>query len=83
MRSGKLRKAIRTRERSEDENGMRFAVEIPRSAFYGRFLEWGTSKFAAKPFMRPAADAKAEEAVTKMRDSLQVAISLELARTRR
>lgn len=28
-----------------------------KNAFYGRFLEFGTSKMAAKPFIRPAYDA--------------------------
>lgn len=33
--------------------------------FYWRFLEFGTAKMAAKPFMRPAMDAKQQEAVDK------------------
>lgn len=32
--------------------GKRYEVEGP--AFYGRFLEYGTSKMKAQPFMRPA-----------------------------
>jgi HK97 gp10 family phage protein len=32
-------------------------------AYYWRFLEFGTSKMAAKPFMRPAFEAKKERAV--------------------
>lgn len=81
--TGNLKRRIRTRERSEEEGNMRFAVEIPRSAFYGRFLEYGTSKMAAKPFLRPAAEGKTEAAVTAMRDALGEAIQIELARTRR
>jgi HK97 gp10 family phage protein len=81
--TGLLKRQIRTRERSEDEGNMRFAVEITRSAFYGRFLEYGTSKLAARPFLRPAAETKTEDAVTKMRDSLAEAIQIELRRTRR
>jgi HK97 gp10 family phage protein len=27
--------------------------ELPSPAFYGRFLEYGTSKMSARPFMRP------------------------------
>lgn len=34
----------------------------PRNAFYWRFLELGTSKMAAVPFLRPAYDARQEEA---------------------
>ena len=33
-------------------------------AFYARFVEFGTSKMAAKPFLRPAFDHKKEAAVT-------------------
>lgn len=81
--TGLLKRQIRTRERSEQDGDMRFAVEITRSAFYGRFIEYGTSKFAAKPFLRPAAESKTEEAVTAMRDALAEAIQIEIGRARR
>lgn len=80
---GKLRRSIRVRERSDAEGWMRFAVEVPRSAFYGKFGEYGTSKMAAWPFMRPAAESKTEEAVGTMRDALGEAIQDEMRRTRR
>ncbi len=81
--TGNLKRKIRTRERSEDAGNMQFAVEVPRSAFYGRFLEYGTSKMEAKPFLRPAAENKTEEAVSSMRDALAEAIQIEIARARR
>ncbi|WP_164087160.1 HK97-gp10 family putative phage morphogenesis protein [Stenotrophomonas maltophilia] len=80
---GKLRRSIRVRERSDDQGWMRFAVEVPRSAFYGKFGEYGTSKMAAWPFMRPAAESKTEEAVSTMRDALGEAIQDEMRRARR
>ena len=82
-RTGNLKRKIRTRERSEEGGNMRFSVEIPRSAFYGRFIEYGTSQMAAKPFLRPAAENKTEEAVEMMRSALAEAIALEMSRTRR
>ena len=83
VKTGNLKRKIRTRERSEQDGNMRFAVEVPRSAFYGRFLEYGTSKMAAKPFLRPAAEGKTEAAVTAMRDALAEAIEIEMRRARR
>lgn len=80
---GKLRRSIRVRERSDDQGWMRFAVEVPRSAFYGKFGEYGTSKMAAWPFLRPAAESKTEEAVSTMRDALGEAIQDEMRRARR
>lgn len=32
------------------------------NVFYWRFLEFGTEKMAARPFMRPALESKAEAA---------------------
>lgn len=39
-------------------------------AFYGMFQEFGTARHAAKPFLRPAMDAKAEVFFGSMRQSL-------------
>ncbi|MGF6958001.1 HK97-gp10 family putative phage morphogenesis protein [Paraburkholderia youngii] len=38
--------------------------------FYGRFLEFGTSKMNSKPWLRPAAMQKQAESSRKMRDAL-------------
>jgi HK97 gp10 family phage protein len=38
--------------------------------FYGRFLEFGTSKMQAKPFLLPAATARGNEATVRMRKTL-------------
>lgn len=37
-------------------------VHVTANAPYAAFLEWGTSKMAERPFMRPAAQAKRGEA---------------------
>ncbi|MGF6932978.1 HK97 gp10 family phage protein [Paraburkholderia sp. UCT70] len=39
-------------------------------AFYGRFLEFGTSKMSAKPFLRPAADSMGSEAVKRFNNTM-------------
>lgn len=41
-------------------------------AFYGRFVEFGTSKMAAKPFMRPAYDAARAKAVKAVQERMAV-----------
>jgi HK97 gp10 family phage protein len=46
-----------------------------RDPFYGRFLEFGTSKMAAKPWLRPAAMAKQTEAGRQLNVTLQKQIA--------
>jgi HK97 gp10 family phage protein len=46
-------------------------------AFYWRFLEFGTSKMAAKSFLRPAFESKKMEAVEQMREYLHERIDKE------
>ena len=81
-KSGLLKRSIRTRERRGDVGNIRFDIEVRQRAFYGRFLEYGTSKMSAKPFLRPAAESKAESAVTAMRDALSLAIAAEMRKTK-
>lgn len=42
----------------------------PNDPFYWRFLEFGTRKMSARPFMRPAASAKGTEAINKFMKSV-------------
>lgn len=46
-----------------------------RDPFYGRFLEFGTSKMPARPWLRPAAMAKQDEAGRQLNVSLQKQIA--------
>jgi HK97 gp10 family phage protein len=43
---------------------------VQRDSFYWKFVELGTSKMAARPFMRPAYEAKKEEAVKTIGEKL-------------
>jgi len=43
-------------------------------AFYGRFVEFGTAKMAAKPFLRPAFDAAQPRAVSAALAALQAGL---------
>lgn len=42
-----------------------------KAVFYGYFLEYGTSKMAAKPFMRPAYDEAGEDVINKVIDTVK------------
>lgn len=57
VRSGPKRKKDGTKDYSLD-------------AWYWRFIEFGTVKMAAKPFLRPAFEARKEQAVQAIADKL-------------
>lgn len=50
------------------------AYDVDGSAFYWRFLEFGTKKMRARPFMRPAFEAKKEAALQTFTTELAKAI---------
>jgi len=75
-KTGKLKRAIRSK--FGQARGRIVTVEIgpaPR-AHYGGFLEVGTSRMPAQPFLRPAMDETKQEAV----DILRAALYTELVR---
>jgi HK97 gp10 family phage protein len=45
-----------------------------RDAWYGRFLELGTSKMEAQPWLRPAFEAKVKEATDAVANALRNAL---------
>ncbi|MGV6989652.1 HK97-gp10 family putative phage morphogenesis protein [Testudinibacter sp. P80/BLE/0925] len=46
----------------------------PKDPFYWRFLEFGTSKMPAKPFMRPAFEQSKQQAAKAIIDTLRTEI---------
>ena len=46
------------KEQSIEGRYASYVVTWSKEAFYGRFLEYGTSKMGAQPFMRPSYEAK-------------------------
>lgn len=48
--------------------------DVNRDSFYWRFVEFGTSKMSAKPFLRPAFEAQKENAVKRIGESLDEGI---------
>lgn len=55
------------------------ARNVDKDSFYWKFVEFGTAKMAAQPFMRPAFEAKKEEAVAVIGQKLDERIQAEAA----
>jgi HK97 gp10 family phage protein len=53
---------------------------VNRDSFYWRFVEFGTAKMSAKPFMRPAFDTAKERAVQAIKEYLAARIDKEAAK---
>ena len=66
---GRLADNIRVTKVRDGFAGVVMAVTVGQ-AFWGMFLEFGTSRQPARPWLRPAFHAKAGEAVAKMGTSL-------------
>ena len=72
-RTGKTAKA--TKVVAQGVQGNESTVSITTN-YVGRFLEMGTSKMPPHPFIRPAMQAKAIEAIETMREVTLAAIQL-------
>lgn len=62
---------VRTGKKSRLSGAKR---DVNKDSFYWRFVEFGTAKMAAQPFMRPAFEAKKEEAVARIGEVLDQGI---------
>lgn len=56
------------KEQSVEGKLASYIVTWSKDAFYGRYLEYGTSRMVAQPFLRPAYDAKKTEAAQAVDD---------------
>jgi HK97 gp10 family phage protein len=54
--------------------------DVNRDSYYWRFVEFGTVKMSAKPFMRPAFDGQKEAATVRIKEYLAARIEKEAAR---
>ena len=59
VRSGKSRQSVGKKQRNLD-------------AYYWRFVEFGTSKMGARPFMRPAFESSKDEALILQAENLRI-----------
>lgn len=72
-RTGLLKKSIRSKQMRYTEKPS-VGIFVSGKAYYWKFLEDGTSKMAAQPFLRPAVDSKHEEGVNKFKEKWKVEI---------
>jgi HK97 gp10 family phage protein len=56
---------------------------LSQDAWYWRFVEFGTRKMRARPFLRPALEAKRREAGQAMKDRLSERIEMEASKLSR
>lgn len=72
--TGRMARSLYTHDHGIIGDTILFSVDLKRMAFYGRFVEFGTSHARAYPFMRPAAEEDAHEAVDVMADTLALGL---------
>lgn len=74
--TGLMARSIVTTDRGIVGDTITFSVDVKKLAFYARFVEFGTSRSKPYPFMRPAAENRAQEAVTVMAEVLGKQIAM-------
>lgn len=72
--TGDLKKSVKVPKQVDRTANSRVAYAGSK-LFYSRFVEFGTSRAPAKPFLRPAMDEQAQAAVQKMLDNLGAGIN--------
>lgn len=77
VKTGTLKKSIKIRSNKVANGIISFKIgptndkKKGTDVFYGRFIEFGTSKMAAKPFMRPALDESETEVLNVVIDNIK------------
>lgn len=81
VRKGKMKYADTANNRRLKRVGKTYQTR--GLAYYWRFLEFGTSKLSARPFLRPAFEAKKDAAVDAIKAKLAEAIEKTAAKLRK
>ena len=83
LKNGKIGTVVRVKELTTKQietfkvrSGKKGALN-PKDPYYWRFLEFGTSKMPAKPFLRPAFEQTKENAATEIIKTLKDGIESE------
>lgn len=70
--TGRLAGSIAISKQGREKYSVRIGPTI--SGFYGRFIEYGTSRMGAQPFMRPAFDSVRPQVQTAIGEAIWKAI---------
>ena len=72
-KTGKLKESITVSRVKSKDDGVRYVEVGPskETAWRAKFIEYGTVKMRAKPFMAPAVEAKRKEAYAKIAEVLR------------
>lgn len=70
-KSGNLARSMSTQVTKATRTRATVLAGPTKDGYYGRFLEFGTSRQAARPFLRPAFDEKKDEVVRVVGDYLR------------
>lgn len=85
--TGNLKKSIATIRRKGDKNTVQFSVTPSRGGrndgWYAHFLEFGTSKMSAKPFLRPALESKQDEVLQATKEYIANRLPKEVEKAKR
>lgn len=73
--TGRLKRNVRKTFKRPERNLEAIMIGISRRAYYWKFLEFGTYKMSARPFVRPAFDSRSKDALTKFVDAARIAVS--------
>lgn len=87
VKYGRLKKSIGVIKRKSRRGEVTFSVS-PRKGgkndgFYGRFIELGTSKMIARPFLRPALEKSVDETLKASKEYIAKRLPAEVAKVRK
>jgi HK97 gp10 family phage protein len=79
---GNLRKNIKVRSapRKSKTQPVEYWVYVSKKAWYWTFVEFGTKKMQARPFLRPAFESRKQEALDRIKEYLAARIEKEAAK---
>jgi HK97 gp10 family phage protein len=83
IQPGELKKKgikVRSAPRKFSDFVITYWVYVSKKYWHWKFLEFGTVKMSAKPFLRPAFDTQKEKATEAIRDYMAARIEKELAK---